>query len=111
MNFTPPYLSTIQARTLIVQGDRDPLYPVELSVEMARRYLSRNSGYFPTAAMGPSLERNGPTFRRLEWLSSANDSISSNLTAQAVFYGTDPCLVAGVQARKIRFRLPRGDLF
>ena len=28
LNFTPPYLSTIQARTLIVQGDRDPLYPV-----------------------------------------------------------------------------------
>jgi pimeloyl-ACP methyl ester carboxylesterase len=28
MNFSPPYLSTIQARTLIVQGDHDPLYPV-----------------------------------------------------------------------------------
>jgi pimeloyl-ACP methyl ester carboxylesterase len=25
MNFTPAYLATIQARTLIVQGDRDPL--------------------------------------------------------------------------------------
>jgi pimeloyl-ACP methyl ester carboxylesterase len=36
MNFTPPYLSTIQARTLMVQGDRDPFYPVEISVEMAK---------------------------------------------------------------------------
>jgi len=36
MNFTPPLLSTIRARTLIVQGDRDPLYPVELSFEMAK---------------------------------------------------------------------------
>jgi pimeloyl-ACP methyl ester carboxylesterase len=36
MNFTPPYLSTIQARTLIVQGDRGPLYPVQISIEMAR---------------------------------------------------------------------------
>ena len=36
MNFTSPYLSTIQARTLIVQGDRDRFYPVEISVEMAR---------------------------------------------------------------------------
>ena len=36
MNFTPPYLSTIAARTLIVQGDRDLLYPVEISVEMAK---------------------------------------------------------------------------
>lgn len=36
MNFTPPYLATIKARTLIVQGDRDPLYPVEISVGMAK---------------------------------------------------------------------------
>jgi pimeloyl-ACP methyl ester carboxylesterase len=36
MNFTSPYLSTIKAWTLIVQGDRDPLYPVEISFEMAR---------------------------------------------------------------------------
>lgn len=36
LNFTPPLLATIQARTLIVQGDRDPLYPVELSLEMAK---------------------------------------------------------------------------
>jgi len=36
LNFTPPLLSTIQARTFIIQGDRDPLYPVELSVEMAK---------------------------------------------------------------------------
>jgi pimeloyl-ACP methyl ester carboxylesterase len=34
MNFTPPYLSTITARTLIVHGDRDPLYPVNLAMEM-----------------------------------------------------------------------------
>src|SRR5205823_1403624 len=29
MAFTPPLLATIAARTLIVHGDRDPLYPVE----------------------------------------------------------------------------------
>jgi len=34
MNFTPPYLSTITARTLIVYGDRDPLYPVHIALEM-----------------------------------------------------------------------------
>lgn len=34
MNFTPPYLSTITAKTLIVHGDRDPLYPVQLAVDM-----------------------------------------------------------------------------
>jgi pimeloyl-ACP methyl ester carboxylesterase len=30
MNFTPSHLGRITARTLIVQGDRDPLYPVEI---------------------------------------------------------------------------------
>ena len=34
MNFTPPYLSTIRARTLIVHGDRDPLYPINIAVEL-----------------------------------------------------------------------------
>ena len=34
MNFTPPYLSTIKARTLIVHGDRDILFPVSIPVEM-----------------------------------------------------------------------------
>src|SRR5258705_1712014 len=34
MNFTPPYLSTIKAGTLIVHGDRDPLYPVHLAMQM-----------------------------------------------------------------------------
>jgi len=34
MNFTPPYLATITARTLIVHGDRDPIYPVRLALEM-----------------------------------------------------------------------------
>ncbi len=33
MCFTPPLLATIRARTLIVAGDRDPLYPVDIFVE------------------------------------------------------------------------------
>jgi len=44
MNLTPPYLSKITAKTLLVQGDRDPFYPVEISVEMARRYRSQPFG-------------------------------------------------------------------
>jgi len=36
MNLTPPYLATIKARTLIVHGDRDEFFPVEIPVEMYR---------------------------------------------------------------------------
>ncbi len=34
MNFTPPYLGTIKARTLIVHGDRDPFFDVSIPVGM-----------------------------------------------------------------------------
>jgi len=53
MNFTPPLLSTIRARTLIVQGDRDPLYPVELSVEMARSIPRSALWIVPQSGHGP----------------------------------------------------------
>ena len=36
MNFTRPYLSTVRARTLIVHGDRDQFFPVEIPLEMYR---------------------------------------------------------------------------
>jgi pimeloyl-ACP methyl ester carboxylesterase len=53
MNFTPPYLSTIQARTLIVQGDRDPLYPVEISLDMARAIPQSSLWIIPNGGHGP----------------------------------------------------------
>ncbi len=34
MNFTPPLLSTIKTRTLIVHGDRDPFFPVDIPVTL-----------------------------------------------------------------------------
>ncbi len=36
MSFTSPYLSTILAPTLIIHGDRDEHFPVEIAVEMYR---------------------------------------------------------------------------
>ena len=62
MNFTPPYLSTIQARTLIVQGDRDPLYPVELSVEMARAIPQSSLWVIPDSGHGPVIGERWPEF-------------------------------------------------
>ncbi len=62
MNFTPPYLSTIQARTLIVQGDRDPLYPVELSVEMAKAIPQSSLWIVPNSGHGAILGKKWPEF-------------------------------------------------
>jgi pimeloyl-ACP methyl ester carboxylesterase len=53
LNFTPPLLSTVQARTFIIQGDRDPLYPVELSVEMAKAIPNSRLWIIPNAGHGP----------------------------------------------------------
>jgi pimeloyl-ACP methyl ester carboxylesterase len=36
MNFTPPLLGSIKARTLIIHGDRDEFFPVNIPVEMYR---------------------------------------------------------------------------
>lgn len=36
MAFTASTLATITARTLVVHGDRDPLYPVEMALELYR---------------------------------------------------------------------------
>ena len=42
MNFTSPYLSTITARTLIIHGDRDEFFPIEIPMEM---YMSIPKSY------------------------------------------------------------------
>jgi pimeloyl-ACP methyl ester carboxylesterase len=64
MNFTPPHLSTIQARTLIVQGDRDPLYPVEISVEMAKAIPRSNLWIVPNGGHGPIGGERWPEFTK-----------------------------------------------
>lgn len=53
MNFTPPLLSRITARTLIVFGDRDPLYPVEIAVAMYRAIPNSALWVVPNGGHGP----------------------------------------------------------
>jgi pimeloyl-ACP methyl ester carboxylesterase len=53
MAFTPPLLATITARTLIVHGDRDPLYPVELAIEMYRAIPRSALWVVPHGGHGP----------------------------------------------------------
>lgn len=53
MNFSPTSLGKIEARTLIVQGDHDPLYPVELSTEMASAIPNSRLWIIPNGGHGP----------------------------------------------------------
>jgi len=53
MNFTPPYLATITARTLIVHGDRDFLYPVSLAFEMYESLRQSWLWIVPNGGHGP----------------------------------------------------------
>jgi len=53
MNFTPPALSRIAAPTLIVYGDRDPLYPVEMAIQMYRAIPRAALWVVPNGGHGP----------------------------------------------------------
>ena len=73
MNFTPPLLATVRARTLIVQGDRDPLYPVDLSVEMAKAIPRSSLWIVPDAGHGPVIGKRWSGFldTAIEFLNEA----------------------------------------
>ncbi len=53
VNFTPPLLTTIRARTLIVHGDRDPFYPSSLALDLYKAiensylWILPNAGHLP----------------------------------------------------------------
>ncbi len=53
MAFTPALLATITARTLIVHGDRDPLYPAELAMDMYRAIPGSALWIVPNGGHGP----------------------------------------------------------
>jgi pimeloyl-ACP methyl ester carboxylesterase len=53
MAFTPEALGAIDARTLIVAGDRDPLYPVELAVELLRGIRGSSLWVIPGGGHNP----------------------------------------------------------
>jgi len=53
VSFTQPHLSTISAETLIVFGDRDPLYPVALAFELYRAIPKSYLWVVPNGGHGP----------------------------------------------------------
>jgi len=74
MNFTPPLLSTIAARSLIVSGDRDPLYPARIALEMyeaiphAYLWIIPNGGHGPiSGAMRAPFVATAAAFLRGDW--------------------------------------------
>jgi len=62
VNFTPPYLSTITADTLIVFGDRDFLYPVSLAVDLQRAIPRSHLWVVPNGPHGPVFGDAAPQF-------------------------------------------------
>ena len=62
VNFTPPYLSLISASTLIVYGDRDPLYPVEMGVGLYRAIPKSALWVVPNGDHGPVFAERAPLF-------------------------------------------------
>jgi pimeloyl-ACP methyl ester carboxylesterase len=62
MNFTPLALSRISAATLIVYGDRDFLYPVEMGVEMYRAIPKSALWVVPGGSHGPVFLDAAPHF-------------------------------------------------
>lgn len=62
MNFTAATLAAITARTLIVHGDRDPLYPVELALELYRGIPAAALWVVPQGGHGPIFGEQAPPF-------------------------------------------------
>ena len=62
VNFTPPYLSTITANTLIVFGDRDFLYPVSIAFDLHHAIPRSYLWVVPNGAHGPVFGDAAPQF-------------------------------------------------
>jgi pimeloyl-ACP methyl ester carboxylesterase len=76
MNFTPPRLGQITARTLIVHGDRDPLYPLALATEMHAAIPRSNLWVVPNGGHGPIFGRLAAGFAETA-LAFLNDEAAS----------------------------------
>jgi pimeloyl-ACP methyl ester carboxylesterase len=74
MNFTGPYLSTITARTLIVHGDRDEFFPVNIPVEMYRSIPNAALWILPSGGHVPIFDPKVPfVATALDFLNGSRD--------------------------------------
>ncbi len=65
MNLTSPYLATIKARTLIVHGDRDEFFPVDIPVEMYKAIPGSQLWIVPNGDHVPIYDARTPEFLRV----------------------------------------------
>lgn len=56
MNFTPEMLSQIKTKTLIIQGDRDPIYPIDLTIELFKNIKHSYLWILPNMGHGITLD-------------------------------------------------------
>lgn len=56
MNFTSEKLSKIKAKTFIIQGDRDPIYPLEITIEMYKAIPNAYLWIIPNGGHGISTD-------------------------------------------------------
>lgn len=64
MAFTPAQLGALHTPTLVIYGDRDPLYPVELGVELYRALPRAQLCVVPGGGHGPIFAAQAPAFVR-----------------------------------------------
>lgn len=64
MNLTTQSLSSITARTLIVHGDRDPFYPLEIPLEQYRSIPGSSLWIVPNSGHVPIFGEMAPNFAR-----------------------------------------------
>ena len=62
MNFDAQQLASIRARTFIVQGDSDPLYPVQISIQMASAIPRSKLWIIPGGGHAPVFGEKWPEF-------------------------------------------------
>ena len=79
MAFTPPRLATITARTLVVHGDRDPFYPLEMALELRRSIAASALWVVPYGGHGPIFGPNAAHFAEIALGHLAERCVIKNL--------------------------------
>jgi pimeloyl-ACP methyl ester carboxylesterase len=78
MSFDAAALSRITANTMIVHGDRDPLYPVELALELYRAIPAASLWVVPNGGHGPIFGAQAAAFVATARAFLASDSVTAS---------------------------------